>query len=457
MSSFNLRAFFRSNLGKTILGSLGFLLSYLVLIQIMGGVQNNLGQLGLDFLFCAGGFVFWIIFFAQFTLPLRTTSDRSRSVVRLIDYLGGFHGPAIFIENGEIIERKGETNKYGSGVVLLDTASGALLRTPVAYTRAVGPGITFTDPGEYIAGTVDLHIQNKRIGPRGNENPFTPKGQHEDPAVYEQRQIRRNETSGLTRDGIEVVPNISITFRLDARPGEGNTQFGYREEAVYRAIVGRAVDLSKPADSSDRLIDWKLLPVLLAADIWRETLSKFTFSELYQPGPGHPEALKVIQDIVRNRLKNASALALDNYGNSTQLDQPSHEYQILTQRGLKVISANITNLRFPAEVEMELVQHWKATWLERAQLEQQEVDKQRSYMIDLGHKQGRIEYLEGITHYFSANNHNNSLEGKAILKQLLEGHIYLCNRDPMLHKKVTGEISELRELISWVDQFPEES
>ena len=50
----------------------------------------------------------WMAFFAQFVLPVRTFLDRQKIFDRLFRHLIGSHGPAIFIENGEIKEHSGE-------------------------------------------------------------------------------------------------------------------------------------------------------------------------------------------------------------------------------------------------------------------------------------------------------------------------------------------------------------
>ena len=42
----------------------------------------------------------WMVFFAQFVLPVNKLQDRWKVVERLVTYLMGGHGPAIFIENG---------------------------------------------------------------------------------------------------------------------------------------------------------------------------------------------------------------------------------------------------------------------------------------------------------------------------------------------------------------------
>src|SRR5215203_4313820 len=80
----------------------------------MGGVQASILNILIDLacLFPAL-LVVWIAFFAQFVLPVRTVLDRQKIFDRLITYLSGGHGPAMFIENGIIKEHSGERLKRG--------------------------------------------------------------------------------------------------------------------------------------------------------------------------------------------------------------------------------------------------------------------------------------------------------------------------------------------------------
>ena len=105
-----------------------------------------------------------LVFFSQFVLPVTNTQQRINAAKRLFHYIQGNHGPAFFIENGELRERKLDRVKKGPGVVILDTASAAVLRTPVKFKGAIGPGIAFTEKDDIIAGIVDLHIQTQSVG-----------------------------------------------------------------------------------------------------------------------------------------------------------------------------------------------------------------------------------------------------------------------------------------------------
>ncbi|HSB01762.1 MAG TPA: hypothetical protein VLE49_14015 [Anaerolineales bacterium] len=271
------------------------------IIVRMGGIRRNLVDVFID-LACVFPvlLVLWLAFFAQFVLPVRTFGDRQKIFDRLITYLFGAHGPALFIENGKIKEHSGERLKKGPGVLWLDSASAAVTRTAVAIKQVIGPGVHFTGGREFIAGTVDLHVQSQTIGPREEEKPFEDKKDNQTQEQFEQIQNRRKQVSALTRDGIEVIPNVSISFRVNTgfpKEGKPGSRFGYRtgvtkkdkenekkdKEAIRRAILGEGINPVELLDSPRRRVAWNVLPGSLAADLWREYVAKFTLDQLFQP------------------------------------------------------------------------------------------------------------------------------------------------------------------------------
>ncbi len=264
---------------------------YLIQIRRLGGFANSIVYMFVDVILFALGLLVWLAFFAQFVLPVRTFRDRQKIFDRLLAHMSGGHGPAIFVRDGKQIKYYGEEKKTGPGVLWLDSASAAVTRTAAKYEKTIGPGVHFTKKGESIAGTVDLHPQVHRLGPRESDTPFATKQEGQSDDEFNQIQKRRLEVSARTRDGIEVVPNISVMFQIDANPAKGDddgSRFGYDPESVRKAITGEGINPGAPNDTPRRRVAWNQLPVLIAVDLWREYLSKFTLAELFeagQPGP----------------------------------------------------------------------------------------------------------------------------------------------------------------------------
>ncbi len=277
------------------------LIAYGWQIYRMGGLRANLLEISVDLAFVFPLLLLlWLAFFAQFVLPVRTVTDRMKIFGRLIRYLFGSHGPALFIENGKIKEHTGERMKAGPGVLWLDSASAAVTRTAVAIRQTMGPGVHFTDRSEYVAGTVDLHVQSQVIGPKESDRPFEERAEDQPKEVWEQIQDRRKQVSALSRDGIEVIPNISISFRIRTgypKEGQPGSRFGYRtgvrrsdrfkenedKEAIRKAILGEGINPNAVLDSPRRRVAWNELPGSLVVDVWREYAAKFTLDQLFQP------------------------------------------------------------------------------------------------------------------------------------------------------------------------------
>jgi len=249
-----------------------------------------LGNAGL----LAGLLVFWMAFYAQFIVPLHTLDQRRKIIARLWSFVSKTHGPAIFIENGRLRAEEGEQQRRQAGLVWLDTASAALTRTATSYRRVLGPGVHFLERGEYLAGWLDLHIQVQNIGPKEGDQPFQPLAENADEkskARYREMQERRLAVCALTRDGIELVPAISVKFKIDAEAapyGQPGSHFGFDEEAVFKAISHEGVNPS-PSGEACR-IAWNRIPALIAVDLWREYAAKFTLDQFFEPSqPPLPE------------------------------------------------------------------------------------------------------------------------------------------------------------------------
>ena len=450
---------------QSILVVIGALIIYAVFTYLLGGFWENLGFIILDLFIFVGALFIFMSFFSQFTLPVTKLDDRRLAFNRLFNYFTGSHGPAIFIENGNVRHREQELHRRGPGVILLDTASAGVLRNATAFTRPIGPGIIFTRGSEYLAGTVDLHVQSRRLGPLDHEDPFLKQRREDSLESYQRRQERRWETSGLTRDGVEVIPSISVRFRLDSEPGEGGTMFGYNPRAVWSAIASEAIDPDQPVEARSRHIPWNWLPVYLAADLWREYLRKFTLNELFsilEPPrtksdmEARQTVFEWIEHLVFTRMTEAEIEHLDEVGRPSNQKIASREFEILQDRGIRIHNISITNLRFPESVEEQLQGNWKATWLERAQQERDSVIRQQSYEKLLGEEKALLDFADAGSQFLgpilkeNANMPELLPDDSETLELLVRGNLNQCIRDPDLRSRLSTENTLLIELIEWI-------
>lgn len=440
---------------------------------ILGGDWGSVDQkvwqtflfIGMDLLLLLASLFFFLAFFVQFVLPVRTLQERSQAIQRLLTYLRGRHGPALFVQDGIVHQRHREESRRGPGVVLLDTASAAVLRNPHAFTRAVGPGIVFTHREEYLAGTLDLHRQIRSLGPHENEDPFQPVVKDERSEAFAERQKRRYTTSGLTRDGVEIVPNISASFGLSPEHLSGNSRFGFTPQAVWLAIARQGVSPDDLQVSHSQHLSWIWLPPHLAADLWREYLRKFTLDELFSlPDPSagqlssqpHQTALDVIRQMVHARLTMREVPELDEFGRRTGSLKPSKEFRILREHGLKVYSAELRQLRIPQSVEEQIIEDWSKTWLQRARSEYSHAESLHETEKLASQNLALMEYATAASLLLAPSIKQSQTAAdpdmQATLRLLLRGTLKLCLREAQLQPYLTNQVSALTEIIEWTGQ-----
>ena len=433
-------------------------------------VSPNIKALGLDvLLFGIGGTIFWLIFFGQFMLPVYRLEERRFVIDRLLSIITSGRGPAIFVRDGVLVEGADKKDRRGPGVVLLDTASAAVLQKDTAFTRSVGPGLIFTKGGENIAGTVDLRVQVRRLGPKEDEAPFVERQESETSSSYESRQSRRLQTSGLTRDGVEVTPTITVTFRVAGKAGEGSTRYGYNSEAVRRAITHEAIDPNAPADAQSRTIPWDWLPAYVAADLWREYLRKYTLNELFEIVPKERDpnsyeaqhtVLQSITSVINARMKSPRVIKVDEYGNPLKETIRSRPYDLLTQHGLQVIQINISNPRL--EVEDTFIERWKNSWLQRAKGERDYIQGRQAIEATKGKENAAASFAEmssGHLYEWLLKLHREEVAPPNLqetLGELVRSTIDGVHRNPSLHQAMIDEEDRLSNLLEWLVEYTHE-
>ncbi len=471
-----------------VIGLIYFVITYF----LPGGLDGNTMSTLFDIILFGFIFLLSLALYSQFVLPVQTWEQRMKVFERVLGYISGSKGPAIFIENGEIRQRKGEEERKGPGVVLLDTASAAILRTGTTFIEpAMGPGLVFTKAKQYLGGVVDLYPKSSTIGPKDHEDPFAESEETKD-------KQRRYLTSGLTRDGVEVIPRITVNFRLNSMRGVGNTQFGFDADAVLKAVAGEAIDSEsawkaiaqetlgsapdKALEMKQDRVRWHDIPVFLAVDLWREYLSKFTFSDLFElkpvgsPGSGQTTtAYEEIAAYVKARLTQPEVTALDYTGQKIEISttdsggnpivshkkEDSLEFKILQGRGIRVTNVRISNPRFPKDAEEKLIENWKSSWLGRAKQDRTMVEQKRSYAARTGNEKALKEFALWASRYLAKEAPTRYTPDKPgpdpslSLELLVRGTLRLCVNDPSLHKKVS-EIPEIPELDKITDKDSQE-
>lgn len=434
-------------------------------------IPDSIKSIVLDVILLGGGMWFFTYFFSQFALPAFTIKERQQVSSRIFNSIGENIGPAIFIQNGQVIERRFEQKRRGPGVILLDSASAALLHNKATHTRAVGPGLTFTNSSERIYNTIDLRTQVRKLGPKDDDWLFSEtEPEDETPEEAAARKERRLQTSGLTRDGIEIVPNITVVFRLDADPGEGNSAFGYRPESVVKALRHEAIAAGSSGKENPNLVTWDWLPAHLAANLWREYLRKYTINELFDitkhevnyPGGDQTNVSATVYDhiisMINARLKNEEVVSLNDVGETVpNLFSASREYALLQEHGLRVIAARVENLRL--QDEDRLIDRWKATWLSRANKEKSNIKKYLDILTQKAAEDAQMEFAETLVTILYQDIASAEQEGRKppdlpkSLYALMRGTRTAIIRDPNYNRELADERGGLDALIEWLQDY----
>jgi regulator of protease activity HflC (stomatin/prohibitin superfamily) len=285
---------------------------------------------------------------AQFVLPVRTMQERAIVVGRLLRSLVGLGGPVTFVHNGKAIESQRERDRRGAGVLLVDAVSAAVLRTDVEFTRAVGPGLTFTAPGERLAEALDLRPQVRRL----------PASR---PTTAEAAEQERGTSLAITRDGIPVSADLAVTFILHPAGGPEPTlgrdpkgsPFVFYPIAAGKAVFGHVYGAQED-------VPWTRLPLLLVVDLWREQVKMWDLPSLLRADGEEGLPLARIGQAILSRLTRPNLESTEPDGRGVR--QPSREYRILNDRGIRVLDVSISGLVVPDDVRAEKLHRWHETW-----------------------------------------------------------------------------------------------
>ncbi len=436
----------------------------------------------------------WTAFFAQFLLPLEQVEDRWQMVKRVLLHALGWAGPVLWVQDGQILSVADELLCQGPGLVVTDLASAVVLRDDANFTRVVPPGrVSFLRTWEAVADVLDLRDLTRIVGPKDGEDPFAPRQKDEEDQAYRQRQERYRETRGVTRDGIEAVPRIWLLFHLkdedplaaedtpEATGGWGTldrclndrramlrnparrrfprfrTIYHGTAEAAFWAVASRPIDVffkpHRPAEAhSDQHVrlPWDWIPAAMAADLWRDYVSRFAFDELFEPLEHHEgrTGLEVIQHLIEDRLTKPVYQDVDEQGLPGEHRQ-SLEYHELDRRGLRVKKVVIIGIAFPPEVERDLAQLRVNTWMQGAQVEREMVERERA----LAQESGEAQALAHLCGYCTK-------DFPAFEREHLDAVLWQVTHHPQLHlppeierRKIwaLGEMV-LRNVAAWVNR-----
>lgn len=332
---------------------------------------------------------------SQALVPVSTPLEKRRTTWHLILHILRMHGPAIFVQNGKIIESEEDVKSSGPGLIAIDYNSALVLEEqnpaanipvsqlkisnrlmyelgifqPYESPRAVGAGITFTRPRERVRGVVDLRKQSRA---RPEVRAYTRDGIEVTTNVWTLFTIGQHpEVLDVAYEGERMSSNLRV-LRLKKMPQPGSTRMMIEEfvdeldERDKDEIHTRAEEtlLSQPMkpyedappenmipvfdpervfaavfsearSEEDKVVPWVDLPPIVATDMYREILSQYNYDQLFQPnGPAEVPIARVRQ-MFRTKVRNTGVLT----------------YRLVThktRRPLKLSSYDTNDLRISA-------------------------------------------------------------------------------------------------------------
>ena len=375
---------------------------------------------------------------AQFTLPVRSGEERLAVIRRLLGFLIGERGPSTFIRNGREREKHGERLRRAPGVFLIDQASAAVLRTDTQFTRAVGPGVHFTERGEWRAESLDLRRQIHTI------HGATP-------LVGDTIELDEINAFALTHDGIPVSTDLSVEFMLDSghtfEPREGRyankPPYEYNPQAAERAVYGHAYGRFEE-------LPWTALPMRLVVDLWRELVKGKELKELLGEDEHGSPTLQQIRDEIQTRLTTPPS-------DATPDPNENREFTILQSRGIRVLKVDgMSNLHLPDDVRLERMAIWREDWAGAVQ----EAVASANQSVKRARREGEAKACEILIRELTAEIRHVLKEGKIpgrrdTIAFILEDAKNLCSQHGLVADRA-NLVMQLSDVIAELSRLDED-
>ena len=307
---------------------------------------------------------------SQALVPVSTSLEKRRTTWHLILNVFHMHGPAVFVQNGKVIESEEDKQHTGPGLIAIDYNSAVVLEEqipganlplsskksedslmyrigisqPFQSPRAQGAGITFTRPRERIRGVVDLRKQSRA---RPQVRGYTRDGIEITTTVFTLFTIgQRPDVVDVAYDGERHSKNLRV-LQLKKQPQKDGTYHiqidGFADEIdetdryeihttaeellrsqamkpyidappennlpIFDAERVFAAVFSEARSEQGEVVPWVDLPPIVAVDIFREILSQYNYDQLYQPNQPAEFPAARMRGLFRNLVRNTGVLS----------------------------------------------------------------------------------------------------------------------------------------------------
>jgi hypothetical protein len=152
--------------------------------------------------------------------------------------------------------------------------------------------------------------------------------------------------------------------------------------------------------------------------------------------------------MVKARLTQPEVDVFDDQGVRISGSVPSPEYALLQKRGLKVLSAGVSNLRLNPIIEDTVINKWSGSWLSTAREEGKQIDRKRNIVEAAGHDQAIRQYAEKLSRDLLQKKPQGYQE---TLKTLIMRTRGIIIENEQLRQRMKDEQEVLEEIIKWME------
>ncbi len=290
------------------------------------------------FVFCIS-FIVMLVITSQFILPVSSNSGRSQALWRFLSYLDPWNQqPILVVKDGELIERRGERHKSGPGVVLVYPGNAIVVQTPTKFVESRNSGVVFLKEKQRLREYLDLRPHLFLI----------------------------NDVYARTSDGIEVMAELNVSFRLSRRRNgsESASHITHPYGAPFAGPLDKAFDAVYRGEAVAQQAEtayWSDLPIKIAVDVWRSVMLDYNLNMLFPKGSAMVGAKGLLGEIEE---KTYRRLTTDSHYKNQINPFMMAPSQILERRGIEIKSVNIQRLYLTERLAEEHGSEWRRRWEE---------------------------------------------------------------------------------------------
>jgi hypothetical protein len=468
---------------------------------------------------CSAGLVlYWI---AGTVHPVQSSQEIYRLLGLLVRFILGKRAPLVIIREGELHE---DTELKSGGVALVDLNSAVVIEKQrdrrshrktgaddqtmaggliPSMAHVYGPGLVFLRHGEKLRGVVSLRkqfrmLQNTlgqtsdgievrtivftifslgqpanvvQVAYVGDPLPKNLRVVQIDAKTHKIKAIR-DELDEQDKEEIHryaqgfiyyVEPNSPLALGDKIRD---YPPYLVDEQRILSAVYSRARNVSDGQPDSS----WSDLPVMVAAETFRNMISRLTYDSLYMPED--PAKFPLQNEIKPAFLRQVRYTGVMSYqfllrvnGESPEVDQRVDHRQfrissvqdlrgskILRDRGIKIIHTGFSELTpTDPQVKQQRLEFWLARWQQQADLIRADLDLEVMRLRNKARAEKQREMSDKLSEILQSSNYSEEALTLRIF-QLLEDAASDPNTRQFLPKDT---INFLRSLRLWL--LPDEN